>query len=106
MEWVLLAIAIGLIPAAAARSKGHSFLLWWFFGFALWIVAMPWSLMLKKDARKLERDQLAQGGRKCPSCAEIVKQEAVVCRYCNRDLPPLYPSAGPAPASPSAEPIA
>ena len=25
--------------------------------------------------------------RKCPFCAETIKQEAVVCRFCNRDVP-------------------
>jgi hypothetical protein len=31
---------------------------------------------------------LARGEtRKCPFCAEIVKREAVVCRFCGRDVP-------------------
>jgi cytochrome c-type biogenesis protein len=44
---ILLAGLIGLIPAWIARGKGRNFFDWWFFGSALFVVALPLSLRLK-----------------------------------------------------------
>lgn len=36
-----------------------------------------------------ERQRIATGDeRKCPFCAELVKREATVCRFCSKELPP------------------
>ena len=32
-------------------------------------------------------DEIPEGMRKCPFCAEIIRSEAKICRFCQRELP-------------------
>jgi len=49
MEVLVIAVLIGLIPAAIAKGKGRSFGLWLFYGAALFIIALSHALIMKAD---------------------------------------------------------
>lgn len=50
---LVLAALLGLIPANIAKKKGHSFGLWWFYGFMIFIVAII-HVQFIKDRNALE----------------------------------------------------
>jgi hypothetical protein len=83
----IIPVLIGLFPAAIARLKGRSFVLWWMYGATLFVVALPHALLLRRAA-SLEKRAFSDGLKKCPYCAEMVRKEAIVCKHCGRDFAP------------------
>lgn len=62
MEILIIVLIIGLIPAMIASSKGQNFILWYLYGMALWIIALPHALLLKSPEQKAREDMLLRGG--------------------------------------------
>ena len=81
----MLSIAVGYWY----RNKGGTF----FGGFLLAVLVSPLLGALivalsKTHTASLEKRALKTGAsKKCPFCAELVKPEAKVCRFCNREIP-------------------
>lgn len=86
LRLLILGAILGLIPAFLARSKGRSFLRWYIFGIIFWILPAILVIFLPKNQKGLDERMLKKGFRKCPACAELIKEEAVLCKHCNTDL--------------------
>ena len=95
MEILVIAVLIGLIPATVAKNKGYSFGAWWFYGAALFILALPHALMLKPNQTGIAREQEQAGMRRCDRCAEFIQQAAKVCRFCSSEQTDYAPPAPP-----------
>jgi len=83
-----LNVLVGIVPALIANRKGRSFIKWWIYGALVFIVALIHALVVKPDIESINRKKAKEGFRKCPFCAEWIRNEAKVCRYCNREIQP------------------
>lgn len=101
--WLVLSIVVAVAANARGRSAGGFFLLSLLVSpliGLLAVVAMP------AQESEWDRQRRLSATRPCPQCAELVKREAQICRYCGHALPPVAAIEQPLPpASGAAVPI-
>jgi len=84
IAWLILSVAV----ANYATSKGNSFVLTLFVSLLFSpFLGLVLAVISRSNEELIEKRQIQAGkGRRCPYCAEIVKTQAVVCRFCGKDL--------------------
>ena len=81
--WIVLSILVGIF----AGSKGLS-------GFGYFVLSLLLSplialiILLINQPKTEDRALITGASKKCPYCAELIRAEARVCRYCQRELLP------------------
>lgn len=92
IEWIILYLGLSVLAGIAAARKGRSGIGFFLLALVLSPIIGLLAAVIARPAAAREQALVRAGyhskiWRKCPSCAEIVRREARLCRHCGQALP-------------------
>ncbi len=85
MVFFVIALLFGGIVGVIAEQKNRPFFPWAVYGACLFQIAII-HIAVIGDKEYDDRQLAGMGYKKCPACAEWVKNEAVLCKHCKTSL--------------------
>jgi hypothetical protein len=84
---VVFWLVCGIIAMYIYQNKGRSGAWGCLVGFALGPLGILYAAVRSPRQEKIEERMLRKGERKrCPHCSELIRPEAKVCPFCQRDV--------------------
>lgn len=78
IRYIVLVVVAGIVGAVLAQSKGRNPIIWFILCALVPLLVIAVALLPSVVAKGFTK--------KCPHCAEVVKEDATLCKHCGMGL--------------------